>query len=156
VTSAGPGQGSTFTVRLPALAEDTAVPAAPEPVRPARDRRRRNILVIEDNADIRETLGELLRRRGHAVREAEGGRAALELARDLAPEVALVDIGLPELDGFEVAQRLRELAPEIRLVALTGYGRAEDRRRGAEAGFLAHLVKPVDIDELSAVIDALD
>jgi signal transduction histidine kinase/DNA-binding response OmpR family regulator len=156
VTSAGPGQGSTFTVRLPALAEDTEVPAAPEPARPARGRRPRDILVVEDNADIRETLGELLRRRGHAVREAEGGRAALELARDLAPEVALVDIGLPELDGFEVAERLREMAPEVRLVALTGYGRAEDRRRGAEAGFLAHLVKPVDIDELSAVIDSLD
>ena len=155
VTSAGPGQGSTFTVRLPVVEDGTAA-LAPAPAAAERGSApRRDILLIEDNADIRETLAELLRRRGHTVREAEGGHAGIELARAAPPEIALVDIGLPELDGFEVAARLRELAPAARLVALTGYGGAEDRRRGSEAGFRAHLVKPVDIDELTALIDSL-
>jgi signal transduction histidine kinase len=156
VTSAGPGQGSTFTVRFPVLDGAAAALAPASPVAERGDTPRRDILLIEDNADIRETLAELLRRRGHTVREAEGGEAGIALARAAPPEVALVDIGLPELDGFEVAGRLRELAPGARLVALTGYGGAEDRRRGSEAGFRAHLVKPVDIDELTALIDTLD
>jgi signal transduction histidine kinase/DNA-binding response OmpR family regulator len=156
VTSAGPGQGSTFTVRLPVVEGATADLAPAPPVAERHSGPRRDILLIEDNADIRETLAELLRRRGHAVREADGGHAGIEIARAAPPEIALVDIGLPELDGFEVAARLRELAPAARLVALTGYGGAEDRRRGSEAGFRAHLVKPVDIDELTALIDSLD
>ncbi len=161
VESPGPGRGSTFTVRLPALPPGAAVPAPPaaSSVPPAAEARAvtpRDILIVEDIADIRETLGELLRRRGHAVREADGGRSAFALAADAPPEIALVDIGLPELDGFEVARRLRELVPAVRLVALTGYGGSEDRRRAAEAGFRAHLVKPVDIDDLVALIDTLD
>ncbi|WP_242343678.1 response regulator [Anaeromyxobacter terrae] len=160
VESPGPARGSTFTVRLPALAADTAVPTPARPTSPAPPAAEptapRDILIVEDIADIRETLGELLRRRGHGVREADGGRAALELARAAPPEIALVDIGLPEIDGYEVAQRLREIAPATRLVALTGYGGAEDRRRASEAGFRAHLVKPIDIDDLIALIDTLD
>jgi signal transduction histidine kinase/DNA-binding response OmpR family regulator len=157
-TSDGPGRGSTFTVRLPLVEDGTAgLALAPAPAAAERDRAtRRDILLVEDNEDIRETLAELLRRRGHTVREADSGQAGIELARAAPPEIALVDIGLPELDGFEVAERLRALAPGARLVALTGYGGAEDRRRGSEAGFRAHLVKPVDIDELSALIDSLD
>ena len=158
VASAGPGKGTTFTVRLSVLEGDAAAALAPPPAAAVQraSAPRRDILVIEDNGDIRETLAELLRRRGHAVREADCGHAALELAREAAPAVALVDIGLPELDGFAVAARLRELAPNAALVALTGYGGAEDRRRASEAGFRAHLVKPVDIDELCTLIDALE
>jgi signal transduction histidine kinase/DNA-binding response OmpR family regulator len=154
--SDGPGTGSTIEVSLPLApgATVTAAPAQPPPSAAVRAAPR-DLLVVEDNDDIRETLGELLRHRGHAVRVADGGAAALALAAERAPDVALVDIGLPELDGYAVAARLHEIAPGARLVALTGYGGADDRRRAADAGFEAHLVKPVDFDELTAVIEAL-
>ena len=111
--------------------------------------RPRRVLVVEDSLDSAEILGELLRRWGHEVRLAHDGKAALEEARAFRPEVVLLDIGLPDIDGYAVAQRLRAegLSGEL-LVALTGYGPDEDRERARQAGFDRHLVKPVEPNAL--------
>jgi len=110
---------------------------------------RLDILVIEDNADGREMLRVMLEVDGHRVRVAEEGRSGVKLARAARPDVALIDIGLPGLDGYEVGRRLRaELGRSIRLVAVTGYGQADDRKKSSDAGFDAHLVKPVTPEAL--------
>jgi signal transduction histidine kinase len=151
-SSAGPGLGSEFIVRLPAISVPPAVrqlSSGQRPV-PARD-----ILIIEDNADARETLRKLLEFAGHRVRTASDGAAGLEAALAALPEVVLVDIGLPKLDGYEVARRIRAAADGGRrplLIALTGYGLEEDRQRALAAGFDAHLVKPVAEDELGKLL----
>ena len=145
--SEGTGRGSEFTVRLPVV---SAAPASTEaPARRASERNR-EILVIEDNADARETLRLLLEIAGHRVETAADGAAGLEKALALQPEIALVDVGLPKLDGYEVARRIRASRGMRRpfLIALTGYGSTEDRNRALDAGFDAHLVKPVDNDTL--------
>jgi signal transduction histidine kinase len=150
--SEGPGRGSTFTVRFPAIeprqaAQREADAGASGP--------RRDILIVEDNVDARETLRKLLELQGHHVRVAAEGHAALEAVRAARPEVALVDIGLPGMDGYEIARRLRaepDAGQRITLIALTGYGLAEDRRRTAEAGFDLHLVKPVDYQKLEEAL----
>jgi CheY-like chemotaxis protein len=111
------------------------------------------VAVIEDNADIRETLRELLELRGYEVLEAGDGPAGVALVLARRPDVALVDIGLPGLDGYQVAERVR--AAGTRLVALTGYGGAEDRNRAVSAGFVAHLVKPVEFESLARLLDEL-
>jgi len=145
--SPGLGQGSEFVVRLPARVPQTAEaapptdPAAPRPLaRPVR------VLVVEDNLDAAESLATLLRVWGHDVQVAHDGLQALEAARESRPEVVLLDIGLPGLDGYQVAHRLREdvgLDSSL-LVAMTGYGQPEDRRRSREAGIHHHFVKPVE------------
>jgi signal transduction histidine kinase/CheY-like chemotaxis protein len=154
--SAGPGQGATFTVRLPAvLAPSTAAaPAAPE-IAPRMQPRR--VLIVEDNDDTRQMLHETLAFSGHEVREARDGASGLALAAEARPDVALIDIGLPDLDGYEVARRLRA-APggrRIGLIAITGYGQREDQRRAYEAGFDAHLTKPVAPERLKQVMAGL-
>jgi CheY-like chemotaxis protein len=117
----------------------------------------RSILIVEDNADARDALRVLLELDGHAVEAAGEGHAALDLARAKDPDVALVDIGLPGMDGFEVARRLRALDPRRPvLIALTGYGQPEDRRRATEAGFDGLLVKPVDPGTLSGLLATLE
>jgi len=149
--SAGEGQGSVFTVRLPAIARPLALgpAAASRASAPAR-----RVLVIEDNEDSRLSLRELIRGLGHDVHEAADGIAGVESALAIAPDLALVDIGLPGLDGYEVARRLRRhpIGRRLRLVALTGYGLPEDRQRAMEAGFDRHLVKPVDPAQLAALL----
>ncbi|VTT98761.1 multi-sensor hybrid histidine kinase : Chemotaxis protein methyltransferase CheR OS=Chondromyces apiculatus DSM 436 GN=CAP_7340 PE=4 SV=1: PAS_4: GAF_2: HisKA: HATPase_c: Response_reg [Gemmataceae bacterium] len=151
--SEGPGRGSEFTVRLPALppgADRADRGARPEPA-PTANRR---LLIVDDNIDSAESMAELLALFGHNVRTAHDGRAALTAARDLRPEVILLDIGLPGLDGYEVARRIRQ-NPELHsttLIAMTGYGQDEDRRKTREAGFDHHLVKPVDVDELCRIL----
>jgi PAS domain S-box-containing protein len=149
--SPGLGQGSTFTVRLPRVSP--AAPA-PSPSLPLADRPSRRVLVIEDNADAREMLVTMLTMNGHEVHAASNGRDGIELAAAVHPHVALVDVGLPGLDGYEVARRLRAdgRGAAMRLVAITGYGQADDRRRAEVAGFDVHLVKPVDPDMLIAAI----
>jgi signal transduction histidine kinase/CheY-like chemotaxis protein len=147
--SDGPGLGSEFTVRFPAI--------EPRPVASSAARARRapsrDILIVEDNADARETLRKLLELQGHRVRVAAEGTAALEAVRTAPPEVALVDIGLPGMDGYEIARRVRAGAGKrVTLIALTGYGLPEDRRRTAEAGFDVHLVKPVDYEQLAEAL----
>ena len=117
----------------------------------------RSILIVEDNADAREAMRMLLELDGHLVMAAAEGAEALELARSKDPDVALVDIGLPGIDGYEVARRIRaggERRPL--LIALTGYGQPEDRRRAAEAGFDSLLVKPVDPSGLSSLLATLE
>jgi two-component system CheB/CheR fusion protein len=144
--SEGQGQGSEFVVRLPALS-----PREPEPVEP-RDEpastsgAARRVLVVEDERSVAEMLVMLLKLWGHTVRAAYDGPAALMTASTFHPEIVLCDIGLPGMDGYEVARQLRQLDGQANpvLIAITGYGQEEDRRRSARAGFDQHLTKPVD------------
>jgi PAS domain S-box-containing protein len=142
--SAGAGKGSEFTVRLPALAQPDAahVPGVPG-VASAPQRR---VLIVEDGADARESLRLLLEHAGHVVETAEDGPSGLAKLQAFRPDVALIDLGLPGIDGYTLA-RLARRQPEtsgIRLVAITGYGQAEDRQRALAAGFDVHVTKPVD------------
>jgi PAS domain S-box-containing protein len=149
-TSEGPGRGSEFTICLVRRsAPDT--PTRPPVVAKPRPRR---ILVVEDYADAREAVRALLEADGHGVEIATSGDDGVAKALDLTPDVAIVDVGLPGLDGYEVARRIRR-APagqRVYLIALTGYGQANDRRRAHEAGFDVHLVKPLDPVELSRAL----
>jgi signal transduction histidine kinase/DNA-binding response OmpR family regulator len=156
-SSPGPGQGSEFVVRLPALVKQHAIqtPSNGQSEHPVFCRRR--ILIVDDNVDAAESLMLVLQRQGHDVRAAQSGQTALKTAADFAPQVVLLDLGLPGMDGFEVARRLRQKAdaePPL-LLALTGYGRDEDRRRSREVGFDQHLIKPVDLDLLAALMAGL-
>jgi signal transduction histidine kinase/ActR/RegA family two-component response regulator len=158
--SDGTGQGSEFVVRLPLLAEDrrTAASRRQAPPRILRQQAEEasgvSILIVEDNEDGRESLRELLELWGHHVSVAGNGPEGVEMAFSIRPEVALIDIGLPGLDGNEVARRIRELlsGDDIALIAMTGYGQPEDRRRALQAGFDRYLVKPVDPAELSRLL----
>jgi CheY-like chemotaxis protein len=117
----------------------------------------RSILIVEDNADARDALRVLLELEGHAVEAAEEGRQAIEIARAKTIDIALVDIGLPGMDGYEVARHVRALGdPRPVLIALTGYGQPEDRRRATEAGFDDMLVKPVDPTALTDLLATLE
>jgi CheY-like chemotaxis protein len=119
-------------------------------------RRGLRILVVDDNVDSAETLSELLPLWGHEARLAHDGMKALEVAREFKPEVVLLDIGLPGMDGFEVARRIRaEKMPIRQLLAMTGYGEDEDRQKAKDAGFDGHLVKPVDPDSLQKTLQAI-
>jgi PAS domain S-box-containing protein len=150
--SEGPGRGAEFLVRLP-LAEEPA-PVAPAAGRPELSAERRRILVVEDSKDAAEALRVLLELRGHEVRVAHTGPQGVEAAKGWRPDVVLCDIGLPGLDGCGVARalRLNPATARARLLALTGYGQEEDRRRSREAGFDHHLVKPADPEELQRLL----
>ena len=152
-TSAGLGHGCQFEVRLPIRQAGSMKAPGPQPILPEKIPSRR-ILVVDDNVDAADSLAMLLRVIGHDVRTAHDGPAALETARASRPEVVLLDIGLPYMSGLEVARHLRNDFPadDVVLVALTGYGQDEDRRRSEEAGFDGHLVKPVDFDALQSLI----
>ena len=125
-----------------------------EVVKPSRDAEVRRILVVDDNEDARDMLQIVLQDAGHSVAIAGDGPAAIATAAEFRPAVGVLDIGLPGMDGYQVARKLRELPQtcDSLLIALTGYGQADDRRRSAEAGFDGHFVKPVDIDALHALI----
>jgi two-component system CheB/CheR fusion protein len=146
--SDGRGQGSEFIVRLPVV-EHGARSAHAKPQLGDRHQTRR-ILVVDDNADGLETLAMLLELSGHEVRTASDGPGALTAASEFRPDVILLDIGLPGMDGYEVAGRLRTdpALRGVRLIALTGWGQDTDRERSRGAGFDLHLVKPVDPAEL--------
>jgi CheY-like chemotaxis protein/two-component sensor histidine kinase len=146
--SAGVGKGSEFVVRLPALAEDTGRKAPRDASIEGAPRRNYRVLIVDDNLDAGESLAMLLRLAGDEVRTAISGTRALEVAEAFRPQVVLLDIGLPGMDGYEVARRLRQLGggDEMRLIAVTGYGQEDDRRRSREAGLDHHLVKPADPD----------
>lgn len=152
--SAGVGRGSTFEIRLPLLQQPLAVAPAPAPPVDAP----RRVLLIDDNQDAAESLAMVLRADGHEVRTGFGPQDALSLAADWQPDVMLLDIGLPGMDGYEVARRLGATAARsrMRLVALTGYGQPEDIRRSAEAGFDDHLVKPVGLEALARTMRPRD
>ena len=151
-TSEGIGRGSTFVVTLPLISKRAVhythvdVDAAPSQAK--------RVMGVDDNVDAAESLAELLALKGHQTRAVTEPRAALEMAPDFAPEVVLLDIGLPEIDGFEVARMLRQM-PCTRhslLVAVTGYGQAEDRKASSAAGFDHHLVKPVSLRQIEELI----
>jgi signal transduction histidine kinase len=152
--SDGPGRGATFTMRLALVASPQRSEETPVVVRVAVEAIRRRVLVVEDNEDAREMLRSALTLAGHEVHEAGDGATAVALATAVAPEVALIDIGLPGMDGYDVARHIRasERGKSIRLVALTGYGQAEDRLRALHAGFDAHVTKPVPPERLSDLI----
>ncbi len=152
VHSDGPGKGSDFAVSLPALAPPDVVPEAAPSARKA-GATSRHVLIIEDNADARGTLQTLLALLGHRVETAGTGAEGVERALAARPEVVLIDLGLPVLDGYEVARRLRAaLGDRVVLVALTGHALDEDRQRSQEAGFNAHLAKPVEVEELNLLL----
>lgn len=163
VSSPGENQGSEFAVHLQAieaqpveLQSPSAIPATATQEKKRRARLR--VLIVEDNADARDMLRELLTLLGHDVIVAEDGRVGLDMALHQHPDIALVDLGLPVVSGFELAERVRaeEGEPGIRLVALTGYGQPEDRRRALEAGFDEHMVKPLDLDGLERVLSTVE
>ncbi|MEO5677304.1 MAG: response regulator, partial [Usitatibacter sp.] len=155
VFSAGEGQGSEFVVRLLAIEPPAKlVPAAAAP----RQHVARDILIVEDNEDARETLRMLLEFDGHRVSAEADGESGLATAIRERPEVMLVDVGLPRMDGYEVARRVREIDGWARrpfLIAITGYGQDEDRERAIAAGFDAHLTKPVEPKQLLDAIATL-
>jgi CheY-like chemotaxis protein len=154
--SAGVGLGSEFRVRIPAkpTSEAVAVEAAPEAARTIP----RRVLIAEDHSDSRESLRLLLEASGHRVAVARNGDEAVELALADPPEIALVDIGLPGLDGYEVAREIRaaDSTDAVFLVALTGYGQPLDRRRALESGFNEHLVKPLNREKLLRLMASLE
>jgi signal transduction histidine kinase/FixJ family two-component response regulator len=158
--SAGPGQGSEFVVRLPLRKGERAAarpPRLPERVASVSSQGLATplrVLVVEDNEDGRESLRDLLELWGHEVELAENGTQGVEKALSLHPDVALVDIGLPGIDGNEVARRIRAVfgTANMELIAMTGYGQAEDRRRALQAGFDSYLVKPVDPAHLGRLL----
>ena len=155
--SAGSGQGSEFVVHWPLAVEQTPESApAPPAVAPTTERAVR-VLLVDDNVDAAESLAMLLRLWGCEVVVAHDGPDALRAAETQRPEVALLDIGLPGMDGYELARRLRAAADTrgLRLVALTGYGLAADRERALAAGFDEHLVKPASLEVVQQVIERL-
>jgi PAS domain S-box-containing protein len=157
--SDGPGRGSEFVVRLPALSA-TRRPSIPTPDGTQSDRAcpARRVLIIDDNVHSAESLALVLRYSGHAVQTAFDGSSALEAARACPPEVVLLDIGLPDMDGYEIARRLLGAVDQRieLLVAMTGYAEDEARRRSEQAGFDLHLVKPIDPDEVLALLASLE
>ena len=155
VQSDGPGRGTEFTIRLPmtAHAPSAAAPGPTEPVRAAG----RRVLIVDDSEDGAESLAMLLEFGGHETYKAHDGIEALEAAERLRPDAVLLDIGLPRLNGYEVCRRIRQTpwGKQLTLVALTGWGQDEDRDRSREAGFDAHMVKPVDFDALLKLLAAV-
>ncbi|MGJ0510326.1 MAG: hybrid sensor histidine kinase/response regulator [Methylocystis sp.] len=153
--SEGLGTGAEFVVRLPlaASAEALSESGVPEsgPITPRR------ILLVDDNRDALYSLNLLLEMEGHTVFKALNGQSALETAARKAPEVVVLDIGLPDMDGFELARRLRALAATSKavLIAATGFGQQQDRARSSEAGIDYHLVKPVDLVALRRILQRM-
>lgn len=145
--SAGPGSGCEFIVRLPVAPSVVQETTRPDAIEPLERSARRRVLVVDDNTDAASSLAQILSLMGHDTRTASDGAAALEAAESYLPEVVLLDIGLPKLNGFEVARQLRAQAwgESMMLIALTGWGQDEDMRRSGEAGFDHHLVKPIDV-----------
>jgi len=152
VKSDGAGTGTEFVIMLPGLTGDRPQKPAAEPAAPATGDHLR-ILVVEDNDDAAESFKTLLELGGHIVEVARDGHQALRAIPAFAPHVAFVDIGLPGIDGFEVAERVRsQIGARPMLIALSGYGREEDKQRAAEVGFDAHMTKPADLDQIQALL----
>jgi CheY-like chemotaxis protein/two-component sensor histidine kinase len=149
--SEGPGRGAEFLITLPVAGD---APALPAPPRQRAAHASRLVLVIEDNVDAGQGLGDLLELRGHRVRVARDGRSGLAAAREARPDVVICDLGLPDMSGFDVARALRgdERLRTTRIIALSGYAQHEDRQRAREAGFDAHVAKPPDVEELMTLL----
>src|SRR6266567_8299662 len=155
--SGGLGHGSEFVVRLPALAQKPKTSGAAFVAHPLQPRERRRVLVVDDNRDSADTMAALLNAWGHDVRTLYDGQSVVSIAAEYQPDIVLLDIGLPKINGYDLARQLRttaDLRPVI-LVAFTGYGQDEDRRRAREAGFDYHLVKPLEPAALEKIIDSI-
>jgi signal transduction histidine kinase/CheY-like chemotaxis protein len=153
-SSEGPGKGSEFLLRVPIMEKPATVADATDDV--SRKSVATRIVVVDDNVDAADSLGIMLSYAGHEVRVVYGGRDALKVAEEFSPHTMILDLGMPEMDGYAVARAVRADAKlrAVRLIALSGYGQLEDRRRTAEAGFDEHLVKPVVFEALNAALDA--
>ena len=153
-SSEGPGRGAAFHVRLPLASPPTPVATAPSAAHKAKPC---SILIVEDNDDARGMLQTMLALGGHYVRSASDGKTGVAMAASAPPAVAFIDIDLPDMDGYEVANQLRliKAVRPISIVALTGFGQVEDQQRAYSAGFDAHLVKPVSAERLQQVIREL-
>ena len=155
--SAGQNQGSEFVVRLPVVDEPAKRRDASVSVEKATPVHSRRILVVDDNVDSAESMAVLMKLLGHQIAIAYDGESALETAGTFKPEIIILDVGLPRMHGYQVAERLRAL-PENKnlvIVALTGYGREQDRRRAMDAGFDYHFVKPMDFGTLELLVNGL-
>jgi CheY-like chemotaxis protein len=156
--SGGLGKGSQFTIRLPALPAHRQ--AAPElrSAAPAGPEKHCRILVVDDNQDSADSLAMLLNMLGHEVKTANDGESALVTATEFRPDVAILDIGLPKVNGYDLARQIREQpwGHDVVLVALTGWGQEQYRRRSAESGFNHHLTKPVEFDVLQRILAAAE
>ena len=153
-SSAGLGRGSSFAIRLPTAPRIAGIAAPREQGEAARHLGRREVVVVEDNRDSRDLLVHALRRAGHQVTAAADGERGLALLLARRPYAAIVDIGLPGIDGYEVARQARSAhGTDLLLIALTGYGLASDRRRALDAGFDVHLTKPPEIEGLCALLE---
>ncbi len=153
--SAGRGRGSEFSVKLPVATEAAPAPLSARTVPSAsQPQKARRILVVDDNRDAATTLTKLLRRRGHTVETVFDGEEAVRMAGEFHPEVVLLDIGLPKLNGYDAAEQIRRQSghTNLTLIALTGWGQEEDIRRAREAGFTHHLTKPVMFEELFGLL----
>jgi PAS domain S-box-containing protein len=148
-SSEGVSHGSTFAIHLPLARED----GAPRESAAEAGSAKRRILVVDDNKDAADSLAALLQIEGHEVTAVYTPEAGLEEVERLKPDLVLLDIGLPRITGYEVAQRIKAAHPLMSVVALSGYGRPEDKQRSADAGFDAHLVKPVDFDDLRQLMN---
>jgi CheY-like chemotaxis protein len=154
--SAGENQGSEFVVRLPISKADSSIPAGDRsPAQPSTQAHR--ILVVDDNRDAANSLATLLQITGHETFTAYDGTTALAMIEQRRPDVVLLDIGLPRLNGYEVCRRVRALpwGDSLTLIALTGWGQEDDRRKSHDAGFDGHLVKPVEFPALMSLLDSL-
>lgn len=154
--SSGLGQGSEFIVRLPALSWP-ARPARIHATKRAQPVQTWRVLVVDDNADSADSIAAILETSGHEVEVAYSAQKALEMAVAHQPDIVLLDIGLPDMDGYEVAKHLRQTPElkEMRLIAVTGYGQLSDRQRSQEAGFDEHVVKPVEWRKLEELLTSL-
>ena len=156
--SGGPGKGSEFIVRLPVVSEGSAVHATDIDDAPAATKSLLRILIVDDNRDAADSLSEMLKLMGNDTRTAYDGQQGVDLAGEYRPDVILLDIGLPRLNGYEACRLIREQPKGngVVLIALTGWGQDEDRRRSHEAGFDHHMVKPVDPQALMSMIAVLN
>jgi CheY-like chemotaxis protein len=150
--SEGRGRGSTFVVRLPAVTETAKPHEASVPALATKTRQQR-VLVVDDNADFAEMLADAVGAFGYRTAIAHDGAEALKVAQEFVPHIALVDIGLPVMDGYELAGRLRGQRQDLTLLAITGYGQESDWQRARDAGFQVHITKPVELTSLYKLLD---
>lgn len=152
--SDGVGKGSEFVIRLPLAVGEVPMPGPV--IIQARTTGSRRIVIVEDNADLRELLRLKLHRLGHTVEAVADGLSGVDRIVETRPDMALIDIGLPQLDGYQVASRVRsELGDDVVLIAVSGFGRAEDKVRAAEAGFNDHITKPADVQDIQNILARL-
>jgi len=156
-TSNGRGTGSRFTITLPLAEPNVRAPREPGDATVPAPRQPARVLVVDDNVDAAEAIATLLQFSGYQIDVAHDPHDALAIAERAQPDLVLLDIGLPGMTGYEVAQRLRESSGgrRAKIVALTGYGQEQDNEQAKAAGFAAYLVKPVDADELTALVNEL-